>query len=321
MSDTIFYSLKLKANKKPEQVFEKIQKKVKPKGPTAKWSVSIEGQSLEIDFGDGASETFFLSFDKKQAGGNCKVYFPMGGELFENEKKSEWKTLISILHSLKPLCSEIDVDDDYSIAEEYFNSLDYKFDIRELKPDETARLDRIFNMGYKNHEAFLLKIFCEDTQREYPKCWDDAINPGVKLRGVFPKVSAVWETYIYETSTLKKQCLREIYKDDIRTINGQLHIYGDPPAEIYTFGLGVGRLYSSYDFIDNTWGSGANVTKYFNDKFLPVFEKADAYEKCKLAYRFMLSVYEYCKFIFIGKDAIEEMIAKYEKNHPPIPST
>ncbi len=320
MSDTIFYSLKLKANKKPEQVFEKIQKKVKPKGPTAKWSVSIEGQSLEIDFGDGASETFFLSFDKKQAGGSCKVYFPMGGELFENEKKSEWKTLISILHSLKPLCSEIDVDDDYSIAEEYFNSLDYKFDIRELNPDETARLDRIFNMGYKNHEAFLLKIFCEDTQREYPKCWDDAINPGVKLRGVFPKVSAVWETYIYETSTLKRQCLREIYKDDIRTINGQLHIYGDPPAEIYTFGLGVGRLYSSYDFIDNTWGRGANVTKYYNDKFLPVFEKAEAYEKCKLAYRFMLSVYDYCKFIFVGKDVIEEMIAEYEKNHPPIPS-
>lgn len=313
MSDTIFYSLKLKANKKPEQVFEKIQKKVKSKGPTEKWSISIDGNSLVIDFGDGASETFCLDFHKKQAAGACKTAFPMDGELFENEKKSEWKTLISILHSIKSMCSEIQVDDDYSIAGEYFQSLDYKFDIRELKPNEIARLDQLFQQGYQNYETFLLKIFCDDTQRKYPKHWDEAINPGVKLRGTFPKISAVWETYIFETSTLKKQCLREIYKDDVRIIDGKYHINGDPPAEIYTFGLGVGSLFSCYDFIDNTWGRGANVTKYYHDKFLPVFKNADDYGKCRLAYQFMLSVYEYCKFTFVGKDNINRMIAEYEK--------
>ena len=85
MSDTIFYSLKLKRNKKPEQVFEKIQKAVKPKGPTARWSVSTKEQSLCIDFGDKASETFCLAFDNKEASGSCKVAFPMGGELFDNK--------------------------------------------------------------------------------------------------------------------------------------------------------------------------------------------------------------------------------------------
>ncbi len=317
MSDTIFYSLTLKSTKTPKQVFEKIQKKVKPKGPTAKWTVSIEGDSLALDFGDGASETFCLNFQKKQASGSCKVAFPMDGELFENEKKSEWKTLIAILHSLQSMCTEIKVDDDYDIAGEYFESLDYPFGIRELTAEENARLDRIFQQGFQNHEAFLLQIFCEDTKREYPKKWDDAIHPGIKLREPFPKISAVWETYIFETSTLKKQSLREIYQDEVRIIDGKPWVWGDPPAEVYTFGLGVGSLFSCYNFMDNTWGRGAYVTRYYRDKFLPLFEQADDYGKCRLAYQFMLSVYDYCKFTFVGTEIIRERIAAYEVKHPP----
>ena len=317
MSDTIFYSMKLKANKAPKQAFVKIIKAVKPKGATKNWSVSTEEKSLCIDFGDGASETFCLAFEKKEASGSCKVAFPMGGELFENEKKSEWKTLIAILHSIKSLCSEIDVEDDYDIAGEYFKSLDYSFDIRELTEDENARLDRLFQEGYKNYEAFLLKIFSEDTKRDYPKHWDDAIGPCIMLSGPFPKISAVWETYIYETSTLKNKSLREIYYTrNWYPIRGEYCLAGDPPAEIYTFCLGVGKLFSSYDFIDNTWGRGTNVTKYYNDKFKPMLDQADAYEKCKLAYQFMLSVYDYCKFKFVGKDVISEMNTLFDKDHP-----
>ena len=52
MSDTIFYSMKLKANKAPKQAFVKIIKAVKPKGATKNWSVSTEEKSLFIDFGD-----------------------------------------------------------------------------------------------------------------------------------------------------------------------------------------------------------------------------------------------------------------------------
>ncbi len=316
MSDTIFYSLKLKRNKTPEQVFEKIKKAVKPKGATAKWSVSTEGHSLWIDFGDEASETFCLVFnDKKEAGAACKVAFPMGGELFEDEKKSEWKTLISILHSVKSLCSEITVDDDYDIAGEYFIGLNYTFGIRELSPEETARLDRILKQGCTNYEAFLLKIFSEDTHREYPKHWDDAIGPCTILKDPFPKISAVWETYIYETSVLKNDSLRKIYYFG-NWDKSSHYLYGDPPAEIYTFCLGVGRLFSAYNFIDNTWGRGANVTMYYNDKFLPLFNQSDDYEKCKLAYQFMLSVYDYCKFKFVGKETIIEMNAAFDKEHP-----
>ena len=238
-SDTIFYSLKLKRTKTPEQVFEKIKKAVKPKGATAKWIVATEAQSLWIDFGDGASETFCLVFDNKEVGGACKVAFPMGGELFENVKKSEWKTLIAILHSVKSLCSEISVDDDYDIAGEYFLSLDYSFGIRNLNSEEIARLDRLFKQGCTNHEAFLLQIFSEDTHREYPKRWDDAIGSCTMLTDPFQKISAVWETYLYETSTLKKKCLREIYKDNWNLIHGEYQFFGDPPVEIYTFCLGV----------------------------------------------------------------------------------
>lgn len=310
MSDTIFYSLELKANKTHNHVFEKIQRKVNSKGATANWTVTINGQSLAIDFGDGASEIFCLTFDKKHADGFCKVAFPMDGELFENQKKSEWKTFISILHSLKPMCSKIVVDDDYSIAGEYFKSLDYKFDMRELNKDEVSRLDRLFER-FTNYEKFLLAVFSEDTQRDYDIRIEEVINPGIKLRAPFPIISALWETYIYETSTLKKQCLREIYKDDVKSNC----ISGDPPDEIYTFALGVGRLFSDYSFIDNAWGRGVDVTKYFYDKFMPVFSNADDYNKCKLAYQFMLSVYDYCKFTFVGKNVINEMIAAYEKEH------
>ena len=316
MSDTIFYSITLKAGKNTEQVFEKIKKAVKPKGVTAKWQVSAEGQSLWIDFSDGASETFCLSFDKGNAAGACKVAFPMGGELFENEKKSEWKKLIAVLHSLRPLCSVISVDDDYNIAAEYFKSLDYPFGMRELSAEETVRLDRLFGQGFTNYEEFLLQIFSEDTRREYPKQWKDALCSCSLLTGI-SDIGAVWETYLYDTSALKNKTLREIYyQRNWYPVRGKYLLGGDPPSEVYAFCFGVGRLFSAYDTIDNTWGRGANLTKYYYDKFLPLFQQADSYEKCRLAYMFMLSVYDYCKFQYVGKDVISERNAVFDQAHP-----
>lgn len=314
MSDTIFYSIKLKKNKTPKQVFEKIQKKVKPKGVTSKWNVSEKEETLIIDFGDDKSETFCLQFENKQADGFCKVGFPLDGDLFENEKKSEWKTFIAMLHSLKPMCTDISVTDDYSIAEEYFASLDYDFDLRVMKPEEVARVEAIWSLGITDYEEMLLKIFAEDTEREYPFDKKAVLHPLISLRGdVFPTISGLWETYLYETSVWKKKCLREIYLDDVRIVDGRTAIYGDPPADVMTFALGLGMLFAEYDTVDNTWGRGANVTKYYYDKFLPVFEKADAKEKCMLVYQFMVSLYQYCKFSFVGKEMINEKIAQYEK--------
>lgn len=318
MSDTIFYSMKLKSNKTVKQAFECIQKKIKPKGVTAKWQVYVKDETLVIDFGDNVSETFVLKFENKQAEGFCKVGFPMGGELFDDEKKSEWKTFISVFHSIKKMCSEISVEDDYSIAEEYFLSLEYKFDMRGLSSDELARLDKLYNLGYHNYESFLLKIFADDTKREYTEDLKKIINPNIKLDEMFSSIGQVWETYIYETSLLKKQSLCEIYKDDVRVIDGKKSNYGDPPAEIYIFSLGLGRLFSCYDFIDNTSGRGAYVTKYFYDKFSPMFDNADEYEKCKLAYQFMVSLYDFCKYQFVGVDAINERIAAYKKMNDDI---
>ena len=314
MADTIFYNVRLKRTVNPKEAFERIKKKIKPKGPTAKWNVSTWGKTLKIDFGDEKSEIFCLKFENNIADGFCKVDFPMEGELFDDEKKSEWKTLISILYSLKTLCHSISVDDDYSLVEEYLKSLKYKFGIRQLRPEETARLEKIYELGFTDYEAFLLKIFSDDTGRELPdlKNLEKSINPGIKLRDPFPEISALWETYIFETSTLKKKCIREIYKDDVKIENGLYHISYDPPAEIYTFALGVGMLFSNYRFVANTWGRGVNVTRYFKDKFVPEFTEADKFERCRLAYRFMLSVYDYCKFEFVGKEKIRNMIKEYE---------
>ena len=314
--DTIYYSLRLKDYKTPKHAIARILKKVRPKGVTANWTVEVKELSVAVFFHDGESEPLTLSFRKKEASGSCKVAFPTEGKLFENEKKSEWKALIQLLHSLKPFCAEIEVEDDLKLAGAYFSSQDYKFDIRELTPAETERLDRLYSQGFTDHEAFLFQIFAEDTGRDSLPDWKAAIHPYTKLSDPFPQIGEFWETYIFETSTLKGECLRAIYKNDVYAIHGKKVISGDPPAEIYTFALGVGMLFSCYDFIDNTWGKGKNVTLYYNDKFLPLFHAADAYGKCKLAYQLFVSIYDYCKFQFVGKDEITKLIEAYEQQHP-----
>ncbi len=208
--DTICYTLRLKDYKTPKHAIERIQKKVKPKGVTANWTVEVKAQSVAVFFGDGESEPLTLSFTRKEASGSCKVAFPTEGKLFENEKKSEWKALIQLLHSLKPLCAEIEVEDDLKLAGAYFKSLDYTFGIRELTPSETERLDRLFQQGFTDHEAFLFQIFAEDTGRDSLPDWKAAIHPYTKLSDPFPQIGQFWETYIFETSTLKGECLRAI---------------------------------------------------------------------------------------------------------------
>ena len=311
MSDTIYYSLRLKDYKTPRHAIERIQKKVRPKGVTANWTVEVKEQSVAVFFGDGESEPLTLCFRKKEASGSCRVAFPTEGALFENDKKSEWKALIQLLHSLKPFCAEIGVEDDRKLAGAYFKSLDYKFDIRALTPQETERLDRLYQQGFTDHEAFLFQIFAEDTGRDSLPDWKAVIHPYTKLSDPFPQIGQFWETYIFETSTLKGECLRAIYKNDVYAIHGKKVISGDPPAEIYTFALGVGAMFSCYDFIDNTWGKGKNVTLYYKDIFLPLFQAADAYGRCRFAYQLFVSIYDYCKFQFVGKDEITRMIEAY----------
>lgn len=291
MSDTIFYKMRLKRNKTVSDVFTKIQKTIKKKGPTKNWTYSVGDNEMIIDFGDNKSETFVLTFTKKEANGFCKVAFPMGGELFDDDKKSEFKAFIAMLHSIKSCCSEIEVTDDYDIAEEMFNSLDYTLIFRELNETEQSRVERLYSLGYTNHEDMLLAIVAEDLGLPEDFNWQDYLDSRLKLIGeVFPKISVIFEYYLYKAVLLKKKPLSE--NERYRFASG----YGDPPAEVYTFALGVGAMFNCYNFIENTWGRGAQVTKYYKDKFLPIFEASDGIDRCVLAYRFMVSVFDFCKF-------------------------
>lgn len=255
---------------------------------------------MVIDFGDKKSETFVLKFNDKVADGFCKVAFPMEGELYEDEKKSEFKIFIAMLHSVKPYCTAMEVTDDYEVAEELFNSLDYPMVLRELTDAEKQRLERLYQLGFTNHEDFLLAIFAEDLGLPEDFEWNDVLNPNIRLTyDLYPFISSVCESYLLETSLLGKKTLNEINETKYKGVDMTC-------AEVYAFSLGVGILFRNYyNFPFNQWGRGAQVSKFYVDKFLPIFEKADAYERCELAYRLMVSIYDFCKFVYVGKAGIE----------------
>ena len=302
MSDTIFYKLKLKRTKTPAEVFEKMQRSVKKKGPTKNWACTVDekNECMIIDFGDGESESFALSFENKLADGFCKVAFPLEGELFDDEKKSEFKALLNMIYSARTFFSQMEITDDYDIAEEYLNSLKNKMVFRELKDAEKKRLDRLYKLGFTNYDDLLLAIFAEDLGLPEDFEWKDILNPDIRLNdGSYPFIVSVCENYIFETSLLGKKTLKEIYET-------KYWWTGMPCAEVYPFSLGVGILFPSYfPFHINSWGMGVQVSKFFIEKFLPVFNTANAYERCELAYRLMVSIYDFCKFKYVGKSVVE----------------
>lgn len=300
--DTVFYHLKLKKNKTAAEVFSKMHNSIKKKSAAKNWRCTVCADSMTIDFGDEKSETFVLRFDGMTADGFCKVAFPLEGDAFDDDKKSEFKLLIAMFYSVKSYCLEIELSDDYDIANELFDSLDYKMVFRELLSDEKQRLDRLYQLGYTSHEDFLLALFAEELGLPEDFEWINVLNPDIRINfAPFPFISSICETYLYETSLLKKKTLHDIYAANNT---------GDPPSEVYAFILGVGALFKSYDFILNMQGRGAQVSKFYTDKFLPIFVKADNYLKCEYAYRLMQSIYDYCGFTYVVRKNSEQAVRK-----------
>ena len=69
---------------------------------------------------------------------------------------------------------------------------------------------------------------------------------------------------------------------------------------------GIAELFAverNANFTTTTWDSKmSQVRRLYKEKFLPLFNaESDIYSKCILAYRYMVSVYEYCGFEFVGK--------------------
>ena len=303
--DTIFYTIKLKRTKTPVEVFEKMQRAVKKKGVTKKWICDIdnENQVMTIDFGDERSETFCLSFDEKKiCDGFCKVYFPINGELFDDEKKSEFKTLLNMIWSARKMFSQMDITDDYGIATDYLESKKYKLSLRELTEEELALAHELYDSGLTEHPDFIMAVIYRDLEMPLTDKWYKHVNIKVPYaaENMEDETACMWpffETYVYETAEYKNE--RVMYNDE----------YGLEFAGVWfsvnDFILMVDELYRfrncEYDF---TFGvKHAQMRRFYKDKIYPLLDNMpDGFEKCCIAYRFFLSAYDFCGFKYVGKE-------------------
>lgn len=304
MADTIFFNLKLKRGRKPMEVFTKMAKSVKKRGATKSWKYEIdeERESFYIDFGDESSEDFVLHFDKQAASGFVKVYFPLEGELYEDEKKSEFKILLNMIYSARASFSSMEITDDYGIAEDYMKSKEYKLKLRELDDKERSRLDRLYRDGYTYHEELLLALIAEDLGLPEEFSWENVISPLIALRNS-SLMQQIAETWLIETTSFKGERLCEMDRDRYEEL-------GDVAFSVFAFVIGLNRVFfykASENVLFNFRSFGqkdAQINKYFKDIFLPAFIEKDDYGKCESAYQYMLSILDYAGFIFCGKQGI-----------------
>lgn len=202
MTDTIYISGKLKRNILISELYEKISKSIKKKGPTKLWECHMTefGDTIIIDFNDEGSETFGLTFNEKNEFDEfCKVDFPLEGDLFE-DGKSELKALIDILYKCRNMFSRFKISDDYGIASAYWECKRIKIQLRELTDEEIIRLMRLYSDGNNTHESLLLAVMAEDmgmTVDELKKYR----NYELKVEDDYwPQIYRPLETYLYETS-------------------------------------------------------------------------------------------------------------------------
>ena len=245
MKNTLYYDITLKKKKSPEEVFEKLAKSTGKPGATKKWLCTVSGEVLEIDFCREDWGKLVMTFDGGRCTGKVSITVPSPEELTGNPKKSPYIALITMLYGIRRLCSDMSVRDDFGKAEEVFRDMDYKVKLRCLTDEEKSRLDRLFNLGYTSSEDFLIAVFAEDMGLPEDFSWEDYIFCGIHLMGVFPFISSVCELYLWRTSLLENRTLKKIYEDEYSCSD-------DSRAEVYGFALGVGALFRSYGFIENT---------------------------------------------------------------------
>lgn len=324
MADTIFFSGKLKRGRSPLEVFDKIQKKIKNKGPTKDWVCTIdeEEEQLCIHFPDGKSESFVLSFDEK---GNfsdcCKVYFPLEDELFE-EGKSEFKALLSALYAARTSFSKIEISDDYGLASEYWSSKKYKIRFRELTPEELERVQRLFDQGNTKHEDMIMAMLAEDMGMSVENLQNYS-NPETAMcnnRKDIMKISGILDVYLYESTAYGK-------KGRVCDIpDWEYYDLGDLAFSVWAFIGGVEEIFfeeyrehylsnPKYKRVART-SKSAQVMGLFDREFYPKFEREkDKLNRCILAIRYFISIFEYLGFTYVGRTdtpTVEEQImARY----------
>lgn len=303
-STTIFYKLKLKLTRKPIEVFEKMAKSVKKRGATKSWICEYDEESFQIDFGDEYSETFVISFDDKKTCNNfCKVCFPLSGELFDDEKKSEFKTLINMIYSSRTSFSEMEITDDYGISQSFLDSKVNKIALRELTDDEMIRAKRLFDSGYTSVKEFITALLLDLRGLEYSKPYYSYINIHVNFFVDFSDrnhsnfYSTFAESFLYEAAEYKDK--GRLYECD--------EYYSDLNGLMFStmaFCHGVMDVTDIFHLKSGGDPKGTQVFRLYHNKYLPLLEnEPDPYGQCLLAYRFVMSIFDYLGFKYVGRSS------------------
>lgn len=299
---TIFYKLKLKRTWTPSELFEKMRKAVKKKGATKDWICNVDEENgyLSVDFGEDKGETFCLKFDdKKVCEGSCKVYFPLSGELFDDEKKSEFKALINMIYLARSAFSKMEITDDYGISESYLDSKVNKISLRELTEEETQRARRIFDGGQRSLKEFITALMYDYRNLPYSEDFIPYINRRIGncilgFWGSYNKLSdffdAFVDSFLYETTEYTDKGRLKNVRDYYGDLNG---VYFAVTA--FIFGM---ENITGYCIHEKGWDpKSTQVIRLYCGKYLPLAEaESDSFDKCILAYRFFVSILDYLGF-------------------------
>lgn len=247
--------------------------------------------------------------------------FPLEGELFE-DGKSEFKALLDALYKAKSMFHSIEITDDYGLAGSYWDSKRFKFDFRNLTAEEADRAERLYSEGNTTPEQLLLAIMAEDMDMPVEEL-RDYINIDIEYIDSWEdrsKIHPTLETYLYETAEFQKEgrlCEMSAgqYYDPGKVlfsvfafIEGLSWVFLDGTGPETTISLEKKRSFSPKD---------AQVGLLFREKFAPVFMKEeDPMEKCILAYRYFVSVYDHLGFRYVGraeniKTVIDTILEEY----------
>jgi hypothetical protein len=304
-SITIFYKLKLKRTHKPIEVFEKMAKAVKKRGATKNWSCNYDEQSFAVDFGDELSETFELKFDdKKICDDFCKVAFPLSGELFDDDKKSEFKALINMIYSARTSFSEMDITDDYGISESFLDTKVNKIVLRELDTDELVRAKRLFDEGHTNVREFITALMFDLRGLPYSENFLPYINPHLgqselgfwygyyKLTQFY---EAFTESFLYETTEYMERGRLFNIPDYYGELNGVFF-------SVSAFKFGILDVTDLFHLTNGCDPKSTQVFRLYHNKYLPLEEQEiDPFGKCLLAYRFFVSILNFLGFRYVGR--------------------
>ncbi len=301
---TIFYKLKLKRTRTPLEAIEKMQKAVRKKGAAKDWTVTVDenAQTMLVDFGEDKGETFAVRFDENKVCDDfCKVFFPLSGEEFDDEKKSEFKTLLNMIYAARTCFAEMKITDDYGISESYLDTKVNKIALRELTAEELERAERLFGDGHRTVREFITALMYDLRDLPYDEDFVLHINMNASWFDYtsWEKISDVFntftESFLYETTEYKNE--GRLYD----TEGYHMELCGTF-FSVHAFVFGIDEITDLNHFKSGWDPKDTQILRLYNNKYLPLISATEnELEKCIIAYRFFMSSLEYLGFKYVGK--------------------